>query len=164
MLRRCTHHTPSTPFCTLTLASTQADTTLVFESRFESGNLRRAIQVYPFEYDLVLHPDVNTRGHTQWFFFSVSNTRAGVPYKFNIINLMKDDSLYNDGMLPLVHSRKGEQATGLGWHRAGSSVAYYSNMVPRGRRRRCVRLCGQDGYKANGGLTRWHVVHASMFV
>lgn len=136
----------------------------MFESRFESGNLRRAIQVYPFEYDLVLHPDVNTRGHTQWFFFSVSNTRAGVPYKFNIINLMKDDSLYNDGMLPLVHSRKGEQATGLGWHRAGSSVAYYSNMVPRGRRRRCVRLCGQDGYKANGGLTRWHVVHASMFV
>ena len=26
------------------------DTTLVFESRFESGNLRRAVQVTPFEY------------------------------------------------------------------------------------------------------------------
>lgn len=26
------------------------DTTLVFESRFESGNLRRAVQVFPFEY------------------------------------------------------------------------------------------------------------------
>lgn len=145
-----TYRKSRTPCCTLALTPIQADTTLVFESRFESGNLRRAIQVYPFEYDLVLHPDVNTRGHTQWFFFSVSNTRAGVPYKFNIINLMKDDSLYNDGMLPLVHSRKGEQATGLGWHRAGSSVAYYSNMVPRGRRRRCVLLCGENGGEWGG--------------
>ena len=41
------------------------DTTLVFESRFESGNLRRAIKIYEFEYDLILKPDVNTRGHTQ---------------------------------------------------------------------------------------------------
>ncbi|KIZ00098.1 Cytosolic carboxypeptidase 2 [Monoraphidium neglectum] len=42
------------------------DTTLVFESRFECGNLRRAIQVRQYEYDLVLQPDINTRGHTQW--------------------------------------------------------------------------------------------------
>ena len=42
------------------------DETLEFESRFESGNLRRAIMVYPYEYDLILKPDVNTRGHTQW--------------------------------------------------------------------------------------------------
>lgn len=40
------------------------DHTLVFESRFESGNLRRAIQVYEFEYDLILKPDYNTRGFT----------------------------------------------------------------------------------------------------
>src|SRR3989338_6581077 len=46
------------------------DTTLFFESRFESGNLRRAIQVYEREYDLILKFDVNTRGHTQWFYFS----------------------------------------------------------------------------------------------
>ena len=36
------------------------DFTLYFESRFESGNLRRAIQVYEFEYDLILKPDYNT--------------------------------------------------------------------------------------------------------
>lgn len=42
--------------------SSEDDTTLVFESRFESGNLRRAIQVYPHEYDLILRPDINTRG------------------------------------------------------------------------------------------------------
>ena len=32
-------------------------------------------QVYPNEYDLILRPDINTRGHTQWFFFTMSNTR-----------------------------------------------------------------------------------------
>lgn len=34
--------------------SSTTDFTLQFESRFESGNLRRAIQVYVFEYDLIL--------------------------------------------------------------------------------------------------------------
>jgi cytosolic carboxypeptidase protein 2/3 len=33
------------------------DTTLIFESRFESGNLRRAIQIYDYEYNLILKPD-----------------------------------------------------------------------------------------------------------
>ena len=37
------------------------DYTLVFESRFETANLRRAIQVYEFEYDLILKPDWGTR-------------------------------------------------------------------------------------------------------
>ena len=73
------------------------DHTLVFESRFESGNLRRAIQVYEFEYDLILKPDYMTRGFTQWYYFRVSNTCAGRTYRFNIINLLKPDSLYNHG-------------------------------------------------------------------
>lgn len=41
------------------------DSTLIFESRFESGNLRRAIQVYEFEYDLILSPDSNNRKNAQ---------------------------------------------------------------------------------------------------
>lgn len=73
------------------------DHTLVFESRFECGNLRRAIQVYEFEYDLILKPDYMTRGFTQWYYFRVSNTCAGRTYRFNIINLLKPDSLYNHG-------------------------------------------------------------------
>lgn len=40
------------------------DKTLLFESRFESGNLRRAIQVFENEYDIILKPDYNTRGYT----------------------------------------------------------------------------------------------------
>ncbi len=65
------------------------DRTLVFESRFECANLRRAIQVYifygllmcgcrgEFEYDLFMKTDYNTSGFAQWFFFKVSNTRKG---------------------------------------------------------------------------------------
>jgi hypothetical protein len=64
------------------------------------------LQVYPYEYDLVLQPDINTRGHTQWYYFSVRNMRAGQAYVFNIINLQKPDSLYNMGMLPLLHSEQ----------------------------------------------------------
>jgi hypothetical protein len=64
------------------------------------------LQVYPFEYDLVLQPDINTRGHTQWYYFSVRNMRPGQAYVFNIINLQKPDSLYNMGMLPLMHSEQ----------------------------------------------------------
>jgi hypothetical protein len=45
-------------------------------------------------YDLVLQTDINTNGHTQWFFFRIENTVAGSRYKLNIINMMKRDSLY----------------------------------------------------------------------
>ena len=69
------------------------DPALGFESRFESGNLRRAVMVGKHEYDLVLQTDVNTNGHTQWFFFRIDNTVAGARYKLNIINMMKRDSL-----------------------------------------------------------------------
>ena len=52
---------------------------LLFESRFESGNLRRAVQVSEYEYDLILRPDANTRGHTQWFYFGVAKMKHGTP-------------------------------------------------------------------------------------
>lgn len=38
----------------------QNDSTLIFESRFESGNLHRATQVSEFEYDLDLKFDHGT--------------------------------------------------------------------------------------------------------
>jgi hypothetical protein len=30
---------------------------------------------YDYEYNLILKPDYFTRGHTQWYYFSVANTR-----------------------------------------------------------------------------------------
>ena len=59
-----------------------------------------------YEYQLILKTDWQTTGHTQWFYFSVANTRKNVEYKFTIINLMKPDSLYNSGMKPLFYSEK----------------------------------------------------------
>jgi cytosolic carboxypeptidase protein 2/3 len=103
----------------------------MFESRFESGNLRRAIQVYEYEYDLILKPDYNTRGYTQWYYFSVSNTKAGKNYRFNIINLIKPDSLYNHGMRPLMYSDAAAKKTGRGWIRTGSDICYYQNSMKR---------------------------------
>ena len=54
-----------------------SDNTLIFESRFESGNLRRAVQVGEFEYDLILKYDYGTTVFTQWYYFKVSNVKRG---------------------------------------------------------------------------------------
>ena len=45
------------------------DKTLLFESRFESGNLYLAQKVSDTEYNCLMQNDINTNGHTQWFFF-----------------------------------------------------------------------------------------------
>jgi hypothetical protein len=52
------------------------------------------------------------------------------------INLCKDDSLYNDGMRPLLHSAAQQAEAGLGWHRAGEKIAYYTNNIRRSRSKR----------------------------
>jgi hypothetical protein len=97
---------------------------LTFDSRFESGNLRRAAKVSEDEYSLALEYDFHTRGHTQWYYFSVQPYKANHSVKFNICNLVKLDSLYNEGLLPCVYSLKEQALTGTTWHRAGTSVAY----------------------------------------
>jgi hypothetical protein len=68
---------------------------LQFESRFESGNLRRAVKISDTEYDLFLKNDYGTNGFTQWYFFKVKNTRKDKLYRFNIVNMMKPESTYN---------------------------------------------------------------------
>ena len=40
------------------------DKTLIFESRFESGNLRKAMKVSPYEYELYLKNDYSTQSFT----------------------------------------------------------------------------------------------------
>ena len=75
----------------------ESDNTLIFESRFESGNLRRVVLMGDNTYNLILKYDHGTTTYTQWFYFKVSNTRKDVRYKFNIINLIKPDSSYNQG-------------------------------------------------------------------
>jgi hypothetical protein len=65
-----------------------------------AGNLRRAVQVSSHEYDLILRPDLNTRGHTQWFYFAFANGKRGVTYKFNILNCVKPGEHRHHPMLP----------------------------------------------------------------
>lgn len=111
--------------------TSEKDRTLVFESRFESGNLLAALKITESEYDLILGNDINTNGHTQWYFFRVGNTKKGQKVTINIVNLAKADSLYNYGMKILCFSERMKEANGTGWHRTGEKIAYYQNEFKR---------------------------------
>lgn len=126
---------------------------LTFDSEFESGNLLRAVQRGESTYDLFLRADMHTNGHTQWFYFAVSNTHSPavmnnmskqqqqgmepprtpptVRIRFNIVNLTKPDSLFNLGMRPVVYSSCNAALKGIGWTRAGSDICYYVNNFDR---------------------------------
>ncbi|VDM21447.1 unnamed protein product [Hydatigera taeniaeformis] len=104
---------------------------LQFESRFESGNLRKVIQVRQTEYDLLLSPDLNTCSHVQWFYFRVANVDSMVRYRFNIINLEKAGSQYNGGMQPVVFSVQEALNGRPYWFRAGGCISYYKNHFMR---------------------------------
>uniref|UniRef100_A0A0N4UGX2 Peptidase_M14 domain-containing protein n=1 Tax=Dracunculus medinensis TaxID=318479 RepID=A0A0N4UGX2_DRAME len=102
---------------------------LLFESRFECGNLRKAIQVAPLYYQLVLSPDINqTTAHYQWFYFEVSNNQANLSYTFEIINCHKTGSMFSLGMQPVLFSVADNCENGTGWVRAGTSICYYRNL------------------------------------
>ncbi|XP_037378155.1 cytosolic carboxypeptidase 2 isoform X2 [Talpa occidentalis] len=109
------------------------DSTLLFESRFESGNLQKAVRVDTYEYELTLRTDLYTNKHTQWFYFRVQNTRKDITYRFTIINLLKPKSLYTVGMKPLMYSQLDAKARGIGWRRAGSEIKYYKNHMDDGQ-------------------------------
>eukprot|EP01012_Entosiphon_sulcatum_P003917 TRINITY_DN11417_c0_g1_i2.p1 TRINITY_DN11417_c0_g1~~TRINITY_DN11417_c0_g1_i2.p1 ORF type:complete len:939 (-),score=70.40 TRINITY_DN11417_c0_g1_i2:18-2834(-) len=106
---------------------------LCFESRFESGNLQRAIQINHREYDLYLRFDVGTKRHTQWFYFSFTHALPGTSYKFNIVNMCKPHSLYSQGMQPLLYSMRDAELHGSGWRRTGFDITYTRSAHFRGR-------------------------------
>ncbi|XP_075711393.1 cytosolic carboxypeptidase 4 [Rhinoderma darwinii] len=101
---------------------------LKFFSKFESGNLRKVIQVREFEYDLIMNADVNTDQHHQWFYFEVSAMRANVPYRFNVVNCEKVNSQFNYGMQPVIYSVKEALQGKTYWMRTGSNICYYKNL------------------------------------
>ncbi|XP_012876998.1 PREDICTED: cytosolic carboxypeptidase 3 [Dipodomys ordii] len=103
------------------------DNTLIFEARFESGNLQKVVKVAEYEYQLTLRPDLFTNKHTQWFYFQVTNTQAATLYRFTIVNFTKPASLYNRGMRPLFYSEKEAQSHHIGWQRTGDQIKYYKN-------------------------------------
>jgi len=112
------------------------DDSLIFDSHFESANLHSSYRVV-FEsseltplsspvaqtlqsYDLYMSFDLNSSGsNLQWFYFKVSNLKAGQVIKFNIKNYRKPNSLFRSGMRPLVYSE-----TEKTWSRNVYNVTY----------------------------------------
>ena len=104
------------------------DETLIFESRFESGNLLCAFKGdNDNSYQLYLQNDTNTTGYIQWFFFRVSNTKKGKKINFNIINMLRKNCLYQSGMKIMTYSTKQAEKENIGWHRDCSNIMYYPN-------------------------------------
>jgi hypothetical protein len=111
---------------------------LIFDSRFENGNLRKAAKVNNVEYNLWLENDLNTKGHTQWYYFKVIHQdivlhadRKVHKVKFNVLNLGKTTSLYQTGMKPCIWSKNKHEKEGVGWFRGGDNITYVQNEIPR---------------------------------
>ncbi|XP_060782748.1 cytosolic carboxypeptidase 4 [Neoarius graeffei] len=100
---------------------------LRFFSKFENGNLRKAVHIRRYEYDLIVNADVNSLAHQQWFYFEVSGMTANVPYRFNIINCEKSNSQFNYGMQPVMYSVKEALEGRPHWVRTGTEICYYRN-------------------------------------
>eukprot|EP01138_Halocafeteria_seosinensis_P012213 gb/GECG01012481.1/.p1 GENE.gb/GECG01012481.1/~~gb/GECG01012481.1/.p1 ORF type:complete len:1617 (+),score=188.20 gb/GECG01012481.1/:1-4851(+) len=137
---------------------------LRFDAGFESGNLGQADlvchrssdfrrntfdllkrygigAVYHQEYDCWMRPDVNSKGNTQWFYFSVKGAMKGQTVRFNIANNSKDDSLFNYGMRPVGFSLQESETNGVGWHRVGTNITYFrgietSTITPSGKKQK----------------------------
>ena len=115
--------------------------TLIFESKFESGNLQ---MVYLTErkdeensttdidkYQLFLHNDTNTTGYSQWFFFRVSNTKKDKKVNFSIMNLLRKKSKYQNGIKIWYYSKRENIENNRGWHHTNEDVKYYRNYLFR---------------------------------
>ncbi|XP_018365065.1 PREDICTED: cytosolic carboxypeptidase 2 [Trachymyrmex cornetzi] len=103
------------------------NTDLQFESRFESGNLGKVVKITDTYYQLYLRRDLYTQRHTQWYYFKVSNTRSRITYRFSIVNMCKEESLYNEGLKPLLYSTEDARTRSVGWRRCGDNITYYRN-------------------------------------
>lgn len=102
--------------------------TLTFDSVFESGNLAIALKASETEYNLILQNDVNTNGHTQWYYFKVrTNFTHTTRIKFNLVNMYKPKSLYQQGLRVLVLDPKNGEKDSEGlpkWSRGGEDIVY----------------------------------------
>ena len=106
----------------------EKDETLIFESRFESGNLLCAFKTdEENNYQLYLENDTNTTGYIQWFFYRVSNIKKGTKVNFNIINMLRKKCIYKKGLKIMIYSKQKALNENIGWHRGGENIIYYTN-------------------------------------
>lgn len=62
---------------------------LLIDSILESGNLLQADRIDKNDYNMYMQVDSNSKGHQQWFYFRVQNTRKQRKYIFHIMNFTK---------------------------------------------------------------------------
>lgn len=80
---------------------------LIFDSKFESGNLNYAIKVNELYYLLFLQYDSNVIGHTQWFYFKITNLIKGQKIRFDIFNMVIFIISINHSVNTIQFIRKG---------------------------------------------------------
>ncbi|CAG00089.1 unnamed protein product [Tetraodon nigroviridis] len=109
--------------------------TIVFSSKFDSGNLARVEKVKDnisppadtspsscgppganlgpeYEFNVWTQPDCggteHENGNRSWFYFSVKGTAPGKTLKINVMNMNNQRKLYSQGMAPLVRTVPGK--------------------------------------------------------
>ena len=95
-----------------------------FDSEFEGGNLDRVIKTKDGEFHLFLTCDSNTKGYTQWFYFSVRNARKNATVAMLVMNMAKNGSPFGRGMKPMTLSLARQKRLGIGWTRGCHDVRY----------------------------------------
>ncbi len=115
------------------------DETLIFESRFESGNLQLVYLTELYndnldcdKYQLFLSNDTNTTGYTQWFFFRITNTKKNKKVNLSIMNMLRKRTKYQNGIKIWIYSKKKNlEHNNIGWHHTNEDVKYYRNFLYR---------------------------------
>ena len=100
---------------------------IIFDSKFESGNLRMAIKLYSDienEYDLIMRKDYNSEKNYTWFYFSIKSQKEAT-IKFNILNFVKRKIQYNEenGIKILTYTEKNS------WCRDTFNINFYQNNI-----------------------------------
>ena len=103
------------------------DAKIIFDSKFESGNLRMAIKLnsdIENEYDLIIRKDYNCEKNYSWFFFSFFSDRE-TDIKFNILNFIKKKIMFDEKekIRILVYNKNDK------WTRNTYNVQYYQNNI-----------------------------------
>lgn len=110
---------------------------IVFSSRFDSGNLGRVERVErsdpsasapppqpDYEFNVWTKPDCAStefeNGNRSWFYFSVRGMLPGKLLKINMMNMNKQSKLYSQGMCPFVRSLPGRAR----WERVRDRPAF----------------------------------------
>jgi hypothetical protein len=106
----------------------------LFDSCFESGNLLYAFRKVKEkgipEYDLIMQNDTNTKGYSQWFFFSFRN-HSPQRVKLNIVNFVKKNLLFLSGVKPVGLSVKSNEKGRSGWASIGENISYSKSHIAR---------------------------------